>query len=489
MHKVSSPYYAAVDLGSNSFHMLVVRMNDNKIEIVDREKDMVQIARGLERRALSEEAQQRAIHCLQKFSERLQDIPPQQIRAVGTKTLRAARNAKQFLHQASSALGTPIEIISGYEEARLVYSGLANTVSDNDNQRLVIDIGGGSTEFVIGKGHQPILMESLSLGCASYTQRFFADGVNKQKMHQAYFAASTELQLIRKNYCKQGWDLAFGTSGTMKAIAALLQQEDGAIITREGLSALAQQTIADGGIAAHKVPKLRREVLPAGIAILEAIVDNLGIDSLRVANATLKEGLIYDTIGRFSAKDIRDATVKRLSRQYSIDTAQAARVSETAVMLWRQISSPKIPGISRSKILSWAAQLHEIGLNISHSGYHHHGHYLLKHSDLAGFGRYEQQILANLVKCHRKKLDMDRLEGMNATVRACFIALLICLRLAVVLHRRRENIEEQPQISQEDAKYLLRFAENKLQDSPLTLAGLEQEAHYLKNIGIKLCFK
>lgn len=490
MQTVSSPYYAAIDLGSNSFHMLIIRMNDKKIEIVDREKDMVQIARGLEKRALSVEVQQRAITCLQKFSERLRDIPPQQIRAVGTKTLRAAKNARQFLQEATTALGVPIEIISGYEEARLVYSGLAHTVSDNDNQRLVIDIGGGSTELVIGKGYAPFLMESLSLGCASFTQRFFAAGVNKGSMQEAYLAACTEMLQIRNKYRKLAWQLAYGTSGTMKAIAQLLELENGAIITREGVEKLSRETVDNGGITTSKLPKLRREVLPAGIAILRAIFDTLGIDTLRVANATLKEGLIYDTIGRFSDKDIRAATVQRIGEQYAIDIDQATRVSQTALQLWKQISSPNIPGISRTKILGWAAQLHEIGLNISHSGYHHHGHYILKHSDLAGFGRYEQQILAKLVNCHRKKLDSESLAGMSEAVKACFISLIICLRLAVVLHRRRDNnLEMMPKINVEDNKYSLKFAGLSLEDSPLTTAGLEQEAHYLKNIGIKLCFK
>lgn len=490
MQNASSPYYAAIDLGSNSFHMLIVRMNGKKIEIVDREKDMVQIARGLDKGRLSTEVQQRAITCLQKFSERLRDIPQQQIRAVGTKTLRAAKNANQFLQDATTALGTPIEIISGYEEARLVYSGLAHTVNDNDNQRLVIDIGGGSTEFVIGKGYTPLIMESLSLGCVSFTQRFFAAGISKSNMQRAYLAACTEMLQIRNSYRQLAWQLAYGTSGTMKAIAHLLQLEDGAIISRDRLEKLSQETVDNGGITTGKLPKLRREVLPAGIAILRAIFDTLGIDTLRVANATLKEGLIYDTIGRFSDQDVRATTVKRITEQYAIDKEQATRVSQTALQLWQQISSPDIPGISRTKILDWAAQLHEIGLNISHSGYHHHGHYILKHSDLAGFGRYEQQILAKLVKCHRKKLDTESFEGMSEQIKACFTALLMCLRLAVVLHRRRDsNSNVTPQLNEENNKYIVKFNGRGIEDSPLTTAGLEQEAHYLKNIGIKLCFK
>jgi len=487
MQSYSSPYFAAVDLGSNSFHMLIVRLSDTKIEIVDREKEMVQIARGLDRSSLSDEAQQRAIECLKRFSERLRDIPNEQIRAVGTKTLRAAKNAKQFLNDASAALGAPIQIISGYEEARLVYTGLAHTVSDINNQRLVVDIGGGSTEFIIGKAYKPITMKSLGLGCVTFTENYLATGVTKENMRRVYVAACTELQQIRRIYQKHGWTTAFGTSGTMKAIAELLEGEDGgAIISRVGLARLTQDTIENGGVIASGIPKLRREVLPAGMAILEAIFDTLDIEEIRVADATLKEGLIYDTIGRFSDHDTRVETVAQLQEQYNIDKPQATRISKTALNLWQQIDGPKIPGVSRTKILDWAAQLHEVGLNISHSGYHHHGYYILRHSDLAGFGRYEQYILANLVKFHRKKINLAQLEGMNESVQDGFRSLLTCLRIAVVLNRRREDLDQLPELEVDEHSFTLTFNEGWLKNHPFTQAGLLQEAHYLKNMDVKL---
>lgn len=486
----NSPYYAAIDLGSNSFHMLIARISDNKVEVVDREKQMVQLARGLlANGCIDEEAQERALICLHRFSERLRDIPPAQIRAVGTKTLRAAKDSGKFLKSAERVLGIKIQIISGYEEARLVYAGLANRITRND-QRLVIDIGGGSTEFIIGEGYKPLQLESLALGCVSFTEAYLTKngGVNEHNMRAAYYSACAELEEIRRNYIKMGWKVAYGTSGTMKAVAELLVERDGgAVITKESLKALVKQTIADAKVNSDSLPKLRREVLPAGLAIIDAIFDQLQLEKIHISDATLKEGLIYDTLGRLSDRDSRVETVARLKTQYDIDEDHAQRVSGMARTFWSQIKGPNLPAVSRTKILLWAAELHEIGLKISHSSYHNHGHYLLKHSDLAGFGRYEQYILANLVRLHRKKLTPEKLEqGLDATAMEAFVPILLCLRLAVVLNRRRENSDAVPQLSGKDTAFKLSFDKGWLQSHPLTAASIEQELNYFKNIGIEL---
>ncbi len=489
MMHLESPYFAAIDLGSNSFHMVVARINDDKVEIVDREKQMVQIARGLQPDGtLDDESQERAILCLHKFSERVRDIPTSQIRAVGTKTLRSAKNSTQFLKAAERVLGVKIQTISGYEEARLVYSGSANTVSKAE-QRLVIDIGGGSTEFIIGNGLVPQALESLPIGCVSYAERFIIHdgGISKQTMRNAYYAARNELENIRKNYLKTGWEVAYGTSGTMKAVCDLLMENDGgSVITRATLIRMIEETIQERQFSSSNVPKLRRDVLPAGLAILQAIFDGLKLDTLHVADATLKEGLIYDTLGRFTNHDARIETVNGLMEQHGIDMKQAKRVSTCAKNLWQQIKGPNLPGVSRTKILVWAAQLHEVGLSISHTGYHHHGYYLLRHSDLAGFGRYEQYILATLVRLQRKKLSEGRIEGLDNTARLALVPLLLCLRLSVLLYRRRENIDVAPSLKTIDDAYTLSFPEGWLKEHPLTLAGLEQEQKYLSNIGIPL---
>jgi len=493
MPQFESPYFAAIDLGSNSFHMLIVRFTDARIEIIDREKEMVQIARGLKHTGnLDTPTQERALACLNRFSERLRDIPSAQIRAVGTKTLRTARNSRSFLKTAEAALGVPIQIISGYEEARLVYHGLSHTVINDYDQRLVIDIGGGSTEFIIGKAYDTFCMESLSLGCVTYTENFrlSADALNAEAIEKAYTNACGELEQIRKTYLERGWKVAYGTSGTMRAIAELLGKEDGgAVISRGALDAFIAKIVDDGKIASSGIEKRRRDVLPAGLIILQAIFDQLQLEKIHVADATLKEGLIYDNIGRFSNHDSRLLTVNQLQANYRIDSQQAEAVSNTALHLWRQlkeIPGVGLSGVSRTKILDWASRLHEIGLNISHSNHHMHGYYILRHSDLAGFGRYEQYIMANLVRFQRKKIVPSRFDDMDKEALESFLPLLFCLRMACLLHRRRESGHILPHIQVNAQHYTLTLDAKWLENHPLTSTSLETETSYLKKIGITL---
>lgn len=488
MQTFESPYFAAVDLGSNSFHMIICRVNQETVETVDRVKDMVQIARGMQSGTLASDAQERALQCLKRFAERLRDIPASQVRAVGTKSLRSAKNARSFLREAEQTLGHPIEIISGFEEARLVYKGLAHCVANDNNRRLVIDIGGASTEFIIGRDAQPELMESLNFGCVVYSEKHdLKHQVSARGMRAAYLSACADIELIRPAYLKKGWDLAYGTSGTMRAIADLVAPVDGgAIIRASSLRDLHNSVLENAERTLQSLPKLRRDVLPAGIAVLRAIFDQLKLDKIHVADASLKEGLIYDTIGRFNNVDARYAAVAKLQSQYHVDLAQAERVARTAIAFWRQISGPDLPGVSRTKILTWAAQLHEIGLGVSHSGHHHHGFYVLRHSDLAGFGRYEQLILACLVRAHRKKITEDRFEGLEKSVRQALLPMLICLRIAVIVHRRREDVAPLPTLKQSHNHYSLVFTKKWLEENPLTTASLEKEVAYLREAGIDL---
>lgn len=487
-----SPYFAAVDLGSNSFHMLIARIQNGQMEIIDREKEMVQIARGVKKDGhLNLAAQTRALECLHRFSERLRDIPIDQIRAVGTKTLRTTSHSKSFLKKAEKILGAPIQIISGYEEARLVYAGLSHSVLNDHNRRLVIDIGGGSTEFIIGEDYEPLLLESLSMGCVSFTKLYSnkTGAITRKYMTKVYLAACAEIEGLRNNFLKTGWQIVFGTSGTARAIADLTMEKDGgAVISKSSLDQLAEALVTNKKILAN-VPDLRRQVLPAGVAILKAIFDQLKLESMHVGDAALKEGLLYDTIGRLSDQDSRDGTVKKLQAQYQVDTDHARRVAKTAVSLWQQIDGPVLPGVSRTKILSWAAELHEIGLSISHTSFHHHGYYLLRHTDMAGFGRYEQYILANLVRSHRKGLYQKKFEDMDDVAMATFVPLLVCLRLAALLHRRREDVDQLPKISHTELGYQLKFPRAWLSMHPLTLAGLEQEQEQYESIGVALQFK
>jgi len=494
MYSFESPYFASIDLGSNSFHMLVVRFTESRIEIVDREKEMVQIARGLRKTgSLDEEAQTRALSCLHKFSDRLRDIPKAQIRAVGTKTLRAARNSKAFMKAAETALGVPIQIISGYEEARLVYTGLAHTVVNELDRRLVIDIGGASTEFVIGKAYEPYCMDSLSIGCVTYTEScgLDPDHITASAMHSAYITACSKLEHIRKRYLEQGWDMVYGTSGTMRAVAALLgSDENDAVIHRAALEEFIVQTLKAKKLEAPNVAKLRRNVLPAGLAILRAIFEQLKIDKILIADATLKEGLIYDNIGRFSNHDARIASVKSLQEKYRIDSLQAKAVSKTAVHLWQQVESTAlISGVSRTKILNWAGRLHEIGLSISHNNHNIHGYYILRHSDLAGFSRYEQFIMANLVRLHRKKISPAKMVDIDSELTPAFLPLLLCLRLAALLHRRREYTDILPAFEFADGAFFLHLSKGWLEEHPLTHASLELESSYLKKFDLNFGFE
>ena len=491
--KLDSPYFAAVDLGSNSFDMIIARIDNGQMEIVDREKEMVQLARGIKGDGnLSVAAQNRALQCLTRFAERLRDIPPEQVRAVGTKALRSTNKTATFIRKAEKILGTSIQIISGYEEARLVYAGLSHSVRNDKNHRLVVDIGGGSTECIIGQDYEPIIMESLSMGCVTFTERYMKQGkLAKKNLERVYLAACSELEGIRQMYLRMGWRIVYGTSGTARAIADLVVDRDGgAVISKASLDWLAEEIFINKNLLAS-VAEPRSSVLPAGIAILRAVFDQLNVDVMHVSDYALKEGLLYDTIGRLSDQDSRNTTVKKLQEHYKVDVDQAARVADTALYLWKQIEGPKLPGISRPKILRWAAQLHEIGLSISHSGHHHHGYYLLRYGDIAGFGRYEQYILANLVRSHRKGLNMEKFGDMDELAIAAFVPMLVCLRISTLLHRRREDLEQKqlPKLIVTNNTYTLKFPRSWLKKHALTLASLEMEKEHYDRIGVELEFR
>lgn len=494
------PYFAAIDLGSNSFHLLIVKINDGVLETVDRVKEMVQIAKGVKsNHVLSEEAQETALHCLSCFHERIRDIPPAQVRVVGTKALRMAKNADTFLKQAEKALKHSIEIVSGYEEARLVYLGVSRDISADKGQRLVIDIGGGSTEFIIGSGEEPKLLESLSIGCVTYSDQFFSHSDDKistkalEKMFdEAYYATCIELETIERSYRKVGWDIAIGSSGTMRAIAELMPQElVNGVITQGELLALKEKIIqSEGKLSfANGISSQRRGVLPAGVAILLAIFDQLKLETIHVVSSSLKEGLIYDVLGRLSTRDMREKTVKKLMRQYQADEPQANRVNKAlnhfVKPLLKQLN---LNGIDLQKIIHWAALLHEIGTSISHSKYHHHSAYLLTYSDMAGFTRFEQELLALLVGAHRRKISPERLALLKAEGQQSLAKCLVCLRLSVLLNHRREDGIELPEIHFDDMQIKLNFSEDWLDKHPLTYRNLLREQRYLSPLDIEMVF-
>ena len=487
--------FAAVDLGSNSFHMIVANYSDGRVQIIDRIKDMVRLASGLDaQRVLEEETMNRAIQCLERFSQRVREIPRGNVRAVGTNTLRQARNGAQFLSRARIALGHPIEIIAGREEARLIFLGVAHSVFNEKERRLVVDIGGGSTEIIIGRASQPQLMESLYMGCVSMSDRFFEGGeITGKRMRRAMLFALQELEGIQAVYIKAGWDAALGASGTILAINDSIRSRGwgDSGITAESLARLRELLIDAGRIekvSLEGVSERRLPVFVGGVAILSAVFESLGLERMAVSDGALREGLLYELIGRSYERDVRDQTVADMSQRYGADMDQARRVGDTARMLFKQAQEtwnldPRVDG----KLLAWAAQVHEVGLTIAHAQYHHHGAYLLSHADMAGFSRQEQGMLAAMVRLHRRKFAPEELHQVAEDERPRAMQLCVLLRLAVVLCRGRSNAKlPKIRMAVQEKNIELTFPDKWLADNPLTLADLESERDMLTAAGFAL---
>lgn len=488
---------AAVDLGSNSFHMKVARVVDAQLQVVDRLREMVRLAAGLdEDNRLTPEATTRAIDCLERFGQRLREVPPEDVRVVGTNTLRRARNAHEFIAEAEAALGHPIEIIAGIEEARLIYLGVAHATAQDEQQRLVMDIGGGSTEVIIGQHLQPLQLESLYMGCVGLSNRFFADGkIKRRNMRQAELYAEQELEPIQELYRRVGWDAAVGASGTIRAAAEVIRAQgwgDGGI-TPDGLAALHDALIEIGSVhelASIGVQAERAPVFPGGIAILLAALRGLRIKRMTVSNGALREGVLYDLLGRLGDEDVREMTIRNLCTRYRIDTEQGGRVDKTALYLRDQVSkSWRLRKSKHGNLLSWAARLHEMGLDIAHAQYHRHGAYLLAHSDLAGFSQQEQETLAVLVRCHRRKFPVEAFERLPRKSGESCLHLAVLLRLAVILHRSRTDTDLPGIVADAQPGALrLAFPPGWIDAQPLTGSELAEEVSYLKPAGIVLSF-
>lgn len=486
---------AAVDLGSNSFHMVIGRLHEHDLHIVDRLKEPVRLAEGLDEKGLlSEESQARCLACLERFGQRLSGLPRRNVRAVGTNALRRAANAQAFTLRASQVLGHRIEVIPGQEEARLIYLGMAHSRAPDAVQRLVVDIGGGSTEIIVGEGFEVLASHSLYMGCVSYSRRFFPEGaIGREAFRRAETAAGLELRPIRERLRRMGWKVSVGTSGTVNAVAGLLQTNDlgGPEVTPGGMKKLRKLLVQAGDaerLTALGVRPDRAPVLPGGLAILIAVFRGLGIEILYPSSGALREGVLYDLLGRIRREDVRDRTIRRLVDQYKVDQAQATRVESTARGLLDQVEEKMGEDLeSARKVLAWASRLHEIGLTVSHTGYHKHGAYLVLHSDMPGFSRDDQRLLAALIRGHRRKLSRAALAEMAEGRLDLALRLCIVLRLAVLMTRSR-NLETVPllRVSKGWRKIQLEFSEGWLGKHPLTLADMEAEAAYLKSAGIKL---
>jgi exopolyphosphatase/guanosine-5'-triphosphate,3'-diphosphate pyrophosphatase len=486
---------AAVDLGSNSFHMVVARHSHGQLVIIDRLREMVRLASHIgEDGRLDKDAAARALACLERFGQRLRDMNARNVRVVGTNALRVARRKQAFLERAREALGFPIEIVSGMEEARLIYSGVSHNLPSEPGRRLVTDIGGGSTEIIIGEHFEPLEMESLQIGCVSLSQRYFNEGrLSPRRIERARLAARLELEPIQAAFLRRGWERAFGSSGTVRSISESIRQLDptASSITPAGIELLLQR-LADIGhtreLDLDAVTDERRPVFPGGVVIMAEIIDALGIQQLRFVEGALRDGLLYDMVGRLTRSDARERTVGSMQRRYHVDLGQAERVEATALQFLSQVRAPwgLIDPLAELS-LQWAARLHEIGLDVAHNGYHRHGAYLLDNADMPGFAREEQQLLARLVGSHRRKLILEKLEDLIPPWDKLVLHLIVLLRLAVLLQRGRSavalpNIE----LTARGRTLELRFPAKWLKEHPLTAADLQQEIDYLRAQGSRL---
>lgn len=489
MHNKEPEIVAAVDLGSNSFHMIVCSLQDGKLQTLDRLREMVRLASGLdEKKYLNHKTQQRALACLERFGQRIRQFPPGSVRAVGTNTLRAAKNARQFLSKAEAALGHPIHIISGIEEARMIYQGVAHSLESNANKRFVMDIGGGSTEYIIGTDDRPQQKESLTMGCVSVSNLFFTDGkISKKRFHNAVLFAEQKLEPIELTFNNQNWDEAIGASGTLRSVNKVLQatgwSNNG--ITMEGLQQLITHIQRLRHVSDLDLPELdpeRYPVFPGGVAIIYATFAILGIQQMTVSEGALREGLIYDLLGRIYNQDIRSDSIRTLAAHYHVDTRQSDRIKQTIHLMLAQL--PQLFGTDRDsaeQFLDWAAELHEIGHAIAHSQYHKHSAYIAENADLAGFSRQDQILLATIIRSHRRKFSLKRMARLPAPWNKDAAYLCIILRLAVVLHRNRHDVElPQFNIAIQAKKIRIGFPLNWLDNLPLTNADLIKEAEYLK---------
>jgi len=481
---------AAVDLGSNSFRLSVARVfrdgGREQVHTIDRLKDAVQLAAGLTAsNTLDAAVVERAIAVLRRYGERLKGFHPDRVRAVATNTFRVARDADAILQRAQTALGFPIEVISGQEEARLIYAGVAGELPPSDAHRLVMDIGGGSTELILGKGHAPLHLASLALGCVTYTRHFFPDGrITAARFARARLAARRELEGIARIYRCTGWQQAYGSSGTAKGLLAILLEgglsERG--ITLDGLLALQARLVSAGQVVVEHLPGIkpaRAPVLAGGLAIMLAAFEELKIDVMLTGDGALRAGVLADLLGRRMEHDKREETVAWLLRRYDVDVQQAQRVRELALHLFKDLALDEATD-DLSRTLAWAASLHEIGLSITRSNYHLHSAYILAHADMPGFSNDDQAQLSWLAQGHQGKA--SRLENGAGLFNKHFkpahshwLALL-SLRLAVLLCRRRETLETVPlQLRRKANRVTIQVDDPWLQAHALTAYSLRAE--------------
>ena len=486
---------AAIDLGSNSFHLIIGRELHGEFVILDRLRDPVRLAAGLDDSDyLDSETLDRMLASLRRFGQRVADIPRERVRAIGTNTFRKAKGPKDLLGRASTALGSPIEVLSGHEEARLIYLGVAHDQPHVDGRRLVVDIGGGSTECILGEGARPLYLESLYMGCVSSSMAHFPDGVvTKSGFRRAELAAKIELETIERRFKETGWSVCIGSSGTVNAASSVLRElgfSDGAI-TLDGLKRVRKILVRAGSVSAAQLAGLQPErtlVIAGGLAILKALMETMEIEEMRPCKAALREGVLYDLLGRIHHEDARDRTIRTLAERYHLDEEQAARVESTALRCLTAVAGPwELGGEEPRQLLGWAARMHEVGLAIAYSSYHKHGAYILENSNMPGFSRQEQSRLATLVRGHRRKLVSESFRELTPEWSERVLRLSLLLRLAVRLNRTRSTRALPDfEVRAKRGGLGLVFPADWLTLHPLTRADLAEESRAFATMGYKL---
>jgi len=483
---------AAADLGSNSFHLEVGRVDGDQVYPLDSMKETVRLGGGITPdKQLDEHAQARALEALKKFSERLAGMPRDTVRVVGTNALRVAKNAGAFVREAEKTLGFPIEIISGREEARLIYLGVVHSLPLSNHNRLVVDIGGGSTELIIGNKLKTKSVESLYMGCVSFTTRYFPDGkIDKKSMKAAEFAARAQVQTIAARFEKTGWREAVGSSGTARSLAEILLKNGKAErgLNAEGLEWLKDELVKAGDLKKVSLEGLREDRIPViagGTAIMAAVFEELALKRMTVADGALRQGVLWDLLGRSHHRDIREVTVEQFAHRYRVDQAQAARVGRLALTLLDEIDKDKEESLgARRKDLDWASRLHEIGMSIAQGAYHKHSAYILANADMPGFSRQAQARLSNLVLAQRGKLTKMR-PAFEEDLRLAPLAF--CLRLAVIFYRSRRNLKlPKMKVSRNGKDFHVAIDAGWLEDHTLAAIALESEREQWTATGYKL---
>ncbi|MEM9101051.1 MAG: exopolyphosphatase [Pseudomonadota bacterium] len=481
---------AAVDLGSNSFHLVVAQNIGHEITLIDRLKEKVQLGKGLTiDNYLTQEAIDRGLACLQRFSNKLDSYRVSRIRAVGTNTLRVAKNRIAFLDAALHIFPEPINIIAGREEARLIYNGVRHS-GHGHVPSLVIDIGGGSTEIILGVEDTINCLDSLHMGCVVYQSRYFSGtSISQQNFNQAVTAASLELLPIIEQYKQQGWQKVIGTSGTIQSISNIFASQgsfDG-FITLSKLYELRDQLVAFADIDYVNIDGIcsdRKSILPAGLAILVALFEALDIEKMTVCDAALREGLLYEMIDAENHVAIRESSVERLIRQFHIDIQQAQRVEQTVLHAFDQVRDVWEFDEDAKQLLVYAAKLHETGQLVSVSHIHKHSAYILKNADLPGFNQTQKLLISSLVRGSRRKFPFDLFDKLPSSKREVCMRLCRLLRLAVVIHHARiDGVVNDFSLCAKDNSLSLTLSPKLTASFKLLLPDLMQERKYMESVG------